>query len=80
MGLSAAIRGIVGRCGEKRKEYWFQITDISGGQYAFKVQSRFQPHRPYPQEEFDIWHPADCIGEVGAAIGLVMAGVLRICL
>ena len=24
------------------------------------------------KEEFDIWHPADCIGECGAAIGPAM--------
>jgi 3-oxoacyl-[acyl-carrier-protein] synthase I len=46
----------------------FRITDISGEQYAFKeaslALSRLLRVR---KEEFDIWHPADCIGEVGAA-------------
>ena len=27
------------------------------------------------KEEFDIWHPADCIGEVGAAALPCMLGV-----
>ena len=27
------------------------------------------------KEEFDIWHPADCIGEVGAAIVPVVLAV-----
>ena len=25
--------------------------------------------------EFDIWHPADCVGETGAAIGTIAFGV-----
>lgn len=48
----------------------FRITDNSGEQYYFKeaalALSRTLRVR---KEEFDIWHPADCIGEVGAAIG-----------
>ena len=51
----------------------FRITDNSGEQYYFKeaalALSRTLRAR---KEEFDIWHPADCIGEVGAAIGPVM--------
>ena len=31
------------------------------------------PHKR--KEEFDIWHPADCIGEVGAAALPCMLGV-----
>ena len=27
--------------------------------------------------EFDIWHPADCVGEVGAVLGVVMVAVLK---
>jgi 3-oxoacyl-[acyl-carrier-protein] synthase-1 len=46
----------------------FRITDVSGEQYGFReaslALSRLLRVR---KEEFDIWHPADCIGEVGAA-------------
>ncbi|RLW68954.1 MAG: hypothetical protein B6D71_12070 [gamma proteobacterium symbiont of Stewartia floridana] len=56
----------------------FRITDISGEQYYFKeaslAQSRTLRSR---KEKFDIWHPADCIGEVGAAQGLIMLSVLK---
>ena len=56
----------------------FRITDISGEQYHFKeaslALSRILRKR---KEEFDIWHPADCIGEVGAAMGPVMIAVLK---
>jgi len=27
------------------------------------------------KEEFDLWHPAECIGEVGSAIGPAMIAV-----
>ena len=48
----------------------FRITDISGEQYYFKeaalALSRTLRQR---KEEFDIWHPAECTGEAGAAVG-----------
>lgn len=50
----------------------FRIVDVSGEQYWFKESSLAllrTLHKPKP--EFDLWHPADCIGEVGAAIGVV---------
>lgn len=54
----------------------FRITDISGEQYYFKeaalALSRTLRQR---KDAFDIWHPADCIGEVGAAIGPAMMAV-----
>jgi 3-oxoacyl-[acyl-carrier-protein] synthase I len=54
----------------------FRITDVSGGQYSFKEASlalaRILRKR---KEAFDIWHPADCIGEVGAAIGPIILAV-----
>ena len=54
----------------------FRVTDNSGEQYYFKeaalAVSRTLRRR---KEEFEIWHPADCIGEVGAAIGTVSVAV-----
>jgi len=56
----------------------FRITDSSGRQYSFKeanlALTRILRER---KEEFDIWHPADCIGEVGAAIGIA---IFTVCL
>jgi 3-oxoacyl-[acyl-carrier-protein] synthase-1 len=56
----------------------FRMTDISGEQYYFKEASlvllRLLRKR---KEEFDIWHPTDCVGEVGAVMGLVMIAVLK---
>ena len=77
-GLTEAIKESLGDagCGESILE--FKITDISGEQYYFKEASlAFSRIDRTKREEFDIWHPADCIGEVGSAIGAVMLAVLK---
>jgi 3-oxoacyl-[acyl-carrier-protein] synthase-1 len=54
----------------------YRITDANGEQYGFKeaalALTRTLKER---KEEFDIWHPVECIGEVGAAIAPVVVGV-----
>jgi 3-oxoacyl-[acyl-carrier-protein] synthase-1 len=77
-GLIQAIRAALVEAGCSLGVMDFCITDISGRQYGFKeanlALTRMLRER---KEEFDIWHPADCIGEVGAAIGMV---ILSVCL
>ncbi|MFZ1416325.1 MAG: hypothetical protein WAS73_17360 [Defluviicoccus sp.] len=67
-GLTAAIKGALAEASTPIAAIDYRITDISGEQYGFKeaslALSRLLRVR---KEEFDIWHPADCIGEVGAA-------------
>lgn len=67
-GLVEAIRGALGEVGCDLGVIDFRITDAAGGQYNFKeaalALTRLLRKR---KEKFDIWHPADCIGEVGAA-------------
>jgi 3-oxoacyl-[acyl-carrier-protein] synthase I len=76
-GLTSAIKESLNDAGFVMEDLHFRITDISGEQYYFKEANlallRLLRKR---KEEFDIWHPADCIGEVGAAIGLIMIAVL----
>jgi 3-oxoacyl-[acyl-carrier-protein] synthase-1 len=77
-GLTAAIKEslVDAGCGEGLLD--FKITDTSGEQYYFKEASlAFSRIDRTKREEFDFWHPADCIGEVGAAIGLVIIAVLK---
>ena len=77
-GLTAAIKESLGDagCGESVLE--FKITDISGEQYYFKEASlAFSRIDRTKRVEFDIWHPAECVGAVGAAIGCVMIAVLK---
>lgn len=77
-GLVQAIKAALAEADCSLGAMDFRITDISGGQYGFKEASlaltRILRER---KEKFDIWHPADCIGEVGAAIGVV---ILAVCL
>ena len=77
-GLTAAIRESLGDVGCEMGDLDFRITDISGDQYYFKEASLALLRTLHkPKKEFDIWHPADCIGEVGAVMGLVMIAVLK---
>ena len=77
-GLTAAIKESLGDAGCGESILQFKITDISGEQYHFKESSlAFSRVDRTKREEFDIWHPADCIGEVGATIGIVMLVVLK---
>ena len=77
-GLTAAIKQSLTDAGCEMGDLDFRITDVSGAQYYFKEASlallRLLRKR---KEEFDIWHPADCIGEIGAGMGLVMIAVLK---
>lgn len=54
----------------------YRIADVSGEQYSFReaalALARVLRTR---KEEFQIWHPADCVGETGAAAPLVMLAV-----
>jgi 3-oxoacyl-[acyl-carrier-protein] synthase-1 len=75
-GLTQAIQQGLADAGCALHDLDFRITDNSGEQYYFKeatlALSRTLRQR---KETFDIWHPADCIGEVGAAIGAAMISV-----
>ena len=77
-GLASAIRESLGDAGYEMGDLDFRITDLSGEQYYFKEASlALSRTLKTPKPEFDIWHPADCIGEVGAALGAVMLTVLK---
>ena len=70
-GLSQAVKSALADAGCEMHDMDFRITDNSGEQYYFKeaalALSRTLRQR---KEEFDIWHPAECTGEVGAASGV----------
>ncbi|HEX6842552.1 MAG TPA: hypothetical protein VF113_13535 [Stellaceae bacterium] len=72
-GLTQAIAAALAEADCQMHDLDFRITDLSGEQYYFKeaalALARILRRR---KEEFDIWHPADCVGEVGAAAGTVM--------
>jgi len=75
-GMAAAIRDAFRNSGCTYDDVDYRITDISGEQYAFK-EAALAASRTMKKvkEEYDIWHPADCIGDTGAAIVPVMVSV-----
>ena len=72
-GLCNAIKIALGSSNCELGDLDFRIADVSGEQYYFK-EAALALTRTLRQkkEHFYIWHPADCIGEVGAAIGAIM--------
>lgn len=75
-GLSAAIKAALGEAGREMHDMDFRITDLSGEQYYFKeaalALARVLRRR---KEEFETWHPAECIGEAGALAGAAVLAV-----
>lgn len=77
-GLTSAIKESLRDAGCGENILQFKITDISGEQYSFKEASlAFSRIDRTKRLEFDIWHPADCVGEVGAGIGVMIIAVLK---
>jgi len=69
-GLSEAVKAALADAECQMHDMDFRITDNSGEQYYFKeaalVLARLLRQR---KEAFDIWHPAECTGEMGAVSG-----------
>jgi 3-oxoacyl-[acyl-carrier-protein] synthase-1 len=75
-GLTTAIKAALRDSGCELHDIDFRITDISGEQYFFREASlAFSRSIRQPKEEFDLWHPADCIGEAGAAAGTALIAI-----
>jgi 3-oxoacyl-[acyl-carrier-protein] synthase-1 len=56
----------------------YRITDNNGESYGFKDSTLLVARTLRDRKEtFDIWHPVDCIGEVGAATVPVIMAVAR---
>jgi 3-oxoacyl-[acyl-carrier-protein] synthase-1 len=78
-GLSAAIKQAVADAGVKYADMAYRLTDNSGEQYGFKEAALAMARTLRPvKPEFDILHPADCIGEVGAATVPALLAVAEI--
>lgn len=77
-GLVHALREATEDAGCTLGDLDFRITDVSGEQYGFKEAALAMTRELRKRkEELDIWHPAECIGEVGAAIGSVMINLSK---
>jgi len=77
-GLSQAVKGALAEAGRQMHEMDFRITDNSGEQYYFKEAALALTRTlRVRKEEFDIWHPAECTGEVGAAAGMSVVSAAK---
>jgi 3-oxoacyl-[acyl-carrier-protein] synthase-1 len=75
-GLTEAIKLALADAECEMHDLDFRITDNSGEQFYFKEASLALSRTLHRRKEaFDIWHPSDCIGEVGSAIGVVSIAV-----
>lgn len=71
-GLTSALKHALQEAGTQMHEVAFRLSDVAGESYAFEeiglAQARnMRKTRP----EQPIWHAADCIGDTGAAAGLI---------
>jgi 3-oxoacyl-[acyl-carrier-protein] synthase-1 len=76
-GLTQAIAEAFSDSGLTYDDLHYRITDLNGEHYKFKEMTlammRYQ-RKPKPKL-FDLWHPIEHIGDVGAAIGPLVLGV-----
>lgn len=72
-GLAEALAAALSDAGLEMHDMDFRITDLAGESYYFKeatlALARLLRRR---KEEFDIWHPAEFIGETGAVAGIAV--------
>lgn len=75
-GMVQAVRQALDDADAQMHDLDFRIADLSGEQYYFK-EAALTLARTLRQRKpaFDLWHPAECVGETGAAIGAVMLAV-----
>jgi 3-oxoacyl-[acyl-carrier-protein] synthase-1 len=77
-GLVQAFRAAFEEAESSIADIDFRITDANGEQYWFK-EAALAVSRTLrvTKQGFEIWHPVDCIGEIGAAIGPCCFAVTR---
>jgi 3-oxoacyl-[acyl-carrier-protein] synthase-1 len=71
-GMTAAARHALREAGLGIHEVDFRISDVAGESYAFEeLALALSRLTRQPRESQELWHPADCIGDCGAAAGLI---------
>jgi 3-oxoacyl-[acyl-carrier-protein] synthase-1 len=75
-GLVQAIRQAYAEGSVTYQDIDYRISDVNGEHYKFKEMAiammRFE--RQPKEKLFDLWHPIEYIGDVGAAIGPILLG------
>jgi 3-oxoacyl-[acyl-carrier-protein] synthase-1 len=77
-GLAQAIRDSLTEADCQMHHMDFRVTDLSGEHYYFKEATlALSRVMRTLKAEFDIWHPAECTGEVGALSGVTVLVAAR---
>ncbi|MDP5240087.1 hypothetical protein Q9Q94_11130 [Uliginosibacterium sp. 31-16] len=72
-GLARACKAALAEAGCAMHEMDYRIADLSGEHYYFKEAALAVSRTMRTlKEEFDLWHPAEAIGETGAASGIAV--------
>lgn len=67
-GMVNAFKSALDDAGATWNAVSYRVTDLNGEQYFFREAALALTRTLRPvRAEFDIWHAADCIGEIGAA-------------
>ncbi len=79
-GLTEALRAALTQAGIQFSDADYWLTDQNGEHYKFKEATvskiRLERMRKQPrQRRFEIWHPIEYLGEIGAAIAPCLLGV-----
>jgi len=75
-GLLQAVREALKESAATFDDVHYRITDLNGEQYAFKEASLAMARGIRKvKAEFEVWHPAEGVGELGAAAGPCILGV-----
>jgi 3-oxoacyl-[acyl-carrier-protein] synthase I len=76
-GLAQAVGMALDAAGLAIEDVDYRITDLNGEHYKFKemVFAMMRYQRRSRSKLFDLWHPIEYLGEVGAAIGPIALGV-----
>jgi 3-oxoacyl-[acyl-carrier-protein] synthase I len=76
-GLTQAIRGALDEADVALRDCDHRIADVNGEQYRFREAALAITRLLRDRKDlFSMWHPADCIGEVGAATLPAMLAML----
>lgn len=76
-GLARAIDASLRDSKHHERDLSFKICDLSGEQFYFKEASiAFSRIDRTRRTHFEIWHPAESVGETGAAIGPILFAAL----
>jgi 3-oxoacyl-[acyl-carrier-protein] synthase-1 len=75
-GMAAAYRAALGEAGLGLHDVAYRISDLIGEKYWFKQTALAMLRVMRKRREFqDLWSPAESIGNVGAAVVPIMAGL-----